>query len=411
MTIDRSGLNQGDYSGTISLTSNGGSADVIVNMSVPGSPALSVSPDTLNFGTSTTVKTFTVSNNGGGTLTWTGAENPDKSWITSVSPTSGSLSSGASATVTVTIDRSGLNQGDYSGTISLTSNGGSADVIVTISVPSTPGWVRRVNAGGPAYSGSGKDWSADQPFSSGSWGYVGGQVATTNHGISNTVDDKLYQSVRWGLTGYRFTLPSNGHYSVVLHFAEIYHTASGRRIFDVSLEGSTVLDDYDVFAAVGHDAADVCEFEVDVTDGVLDIIFSVVKNYPIISAIEVSSVTLNKGLPETSNENSEQTTLPESLPEKFYISNAIPNPFNSKALFKLELNKSGFVRAAIYNLTGQEIKRLNDMYMPAGYNYLHWYGSNEMGEIVSSGIYLLRVDYITGFNRHETIIKRLVFIK
>jgi len=63
-------------------------------------PVLSVNPTTLNFGTTTTSKTFNISNAGTGTLTWSAAENPDKSWIISISPNSSS----GNATVTVTIN-------------------------------------------------------------------------------------------------------------------------------------------------------------------------------------------------------------------------------------------------------------------------------------------------------------------
>src|SRR5438034_932100 len=54
----------------------------------------------------------------------------------------------------------------------------------------------RVNANGPAFTdSSGKAWSADKAYSSGSWGYdtVYG-AGTTGNGIAGTTDDALYQS-------------------------------------------------------------------------------------------------------------------------------------------------------------------------------------------------------------------------
>jgi hypothetical protein len=38
---------------------------------------------------------------------------------------------------------------------------------------------------------------------------------------------------------------------VRLHFAEIYYTAPGQRVFDVSINGATVLTNFDKVAAAG----------------------------------------------------------------------------------------------------------------------------------------------------------------
>ncbi len=95
-------------------------------------PILSVSPATLDFGTSLTSLTFQISNSGSGSLTWNVSENPDKPWITSLSPASGS----GNATVTVSVDRSGLSPSDYSGRITVSSNGGNQDLTINMSVGS-----------------------------------------------------------------------------------------------------------------------------------------------------------------------------------------------------------------------------------------------------------------------------------
>jgi len=94
-------------------------------------PMLSVVPTTLDFGTAENNKTFQISNVGGGTLTWTATESPDKPWITSVSPASGS----SDATVTVTVDRSLLAVNSDTGTLAINSNGGNINLTVLISKP------------------------------------------------------------------------------------------------------------------------------------------------------------------------------------------------------------------------------------------------------------------------------------
>lgn len=155
--------------------------------------------------------------------------------------------------------------------------------------PSAPAYEQRVNAGGNGYTdGAGKLWAADRPFAAGAWGYSGGNVYSSGAGIGGTDDDPLYQSERWGLSSYRFSVP-NGVYNVELHFAEIYCGAPNCRLFDVKLEGATVLSALDIFALVGKNSAYVRTFSATVADGVLNVDFVVRKDAPKISAMRVTS--------------------------------------------------------------------------------------------------------------------------
>jgi hypothetical protein len=151
-------------------------------------------------------------------------------------------------------------------------------------------YLQRVNAGGSSYTdGAGNKWSADQSYRSGSWGYTGGKTYKTSDPIDNTEDDPLYQSERYGNFSYKFDVP-NGQYDVVLHFAEIYWQAAGQRSFDVKIEGVSVLNDYDIVAAVGSDVAVTQTFPgVVVTDGQLNIDFITVVNNAKVSAVSVAS--------------------------------------------------------------------------------------------------------------------------
>jgi hypothetical protein len=65
----------------------------------------------------------------------------------------------------------------------------------------------------------------------------------------------------------------------------------GQRKFDVALEGTTVLDDFDVFAAAGgKNVALDRSFTTTVADGTLDLAFTTVVNGATVSAIEVEPV-------------------------------------------------------------------------------------------------------------------------
>jgi hypothetical protein len=151
--------------------------------------------------------------------------------------------------------------------------------------------VYRINSGGPQVTNSIGSFAADVLFSPS----PGSTLSVTNP-ISGTTDDAIYQSERYSDTDngtFSYALPvADRSYTVVLHFAEIYWTTVGSRLFDVSMEGNKVLDNYDIVKKAGTFAATTETFVVNVTDGTLNILFSATiadggKDRPKISAIEV----------------------------------------------------------------------------------------------------------------------------
>lgn len=134
--VDRTGLNQGNYSAQIAVTSNGGNATVNVTMEVEGQPVLQVVPLSLSFGETSTMKTLTIRNNGQGTLNWSASGN--QSWIINITPNSGSLGAGQVIQSMVEVSRVGLSPGNYSGTIQINSNGGNISIPVSMVVATPP---------------------------------------------------------------------------------------------------------------------------------------------------------------------------------------------------------------------------------------------------------------------------------
>jgi hypothetical protein len=114
--------------------SKGEVKNIVGNYGGSDKPTLSVPPTSLNFGSSSTSKQFSIKNSGTGTLTWSISDN--RTWI-SVSPTSGSTTTETDY-ITVTVNRSGLSSGSYSGTVSISSNGGSTSVSIIMSVSPEP---------------------------------------------------------------------------------------------------------------------------------------------------------------------------------------------------------------------------------------------------------------------------------
>jgi hypothetical protein len=139
-----------------------------------------------------------------------------------------------------------------------------------------------VNAGGPEYINAADEvYDADAAFS-------GGGTYSTTAAIAGTADDRLYQSERFGNFSYNVPV-DNGEYEVTLKFAEIYWSQAGQRVFNVLIEGKTVISNLDLVAKVGPNTAYDVVVPVTVADGVLKITFQTVVDNAKVSAIKVTA--------------------------------------------------------------------------------------------------------------------------
>jgi hypothetical protein len=219
------------------------------------------------------------------TATVTGTTNTAVTWT--MSPQVGTLSSSglytAPSTITTaqTITITATSQAD-------TSKSAQASIHLQIAGAFTPILIR---AGGPAYTDTlGQLWSADTDF-------TGGSEGQTTRSISNTSDPALYQDERYGVFAYNFTVP-NGNYNVVLKFAEVYWSKVGQRMFNVAINGTQVLTNFDIIAAAGAASTAVDKtFPVTVTNGAINIQFTTgAADLPKVSAIEISQTGVVVGV-------------------------------------------------------------------------------------------------------------------
>ena len=79
------------------------------------------------------------------------------------------------------------------------------------------------------------------------------------------------------------------------------------------------------------------------------------------------------------------------VPTEFRLSQNYPNPFNPETTIEYQLPKDGRVTLIIYNMMGQEVKRLLDEEKMAGYYQVVWDGTNKTGSHMGSGIYLIQI--------------------
>ena len=83
--------------------------------------------------------------------------------------------------------------------------------------------------------------------------------------------------------------------------------------------------------------------------------------------------------------------MPIGIPDKFALLQNYPNPFNASTTIRFDLPKSRHVILTIYNIMGQEIITLTDKDYEPGYHFVIWDSKNNQGKLVSSGIYLFKI--------------------
>lgn len=89
--------------------------------------------------------------------------------------------------------------------------------------------------------------------------------------------------------------------------------------------------------------------------------------------------------------NSEITNIAEweLEPVSNFKLQAFPNPFNPGTQIRVITKEAQFTTIEIFNSLGEKVKSLHNDYMPAGINNFYWYGDNNSGEILPSGVYFI----------------------
>jgi hypothetical protein len=177
---------------------------------------------------------------------------------------------------------------------------------------SSPAAAAQINAGGSAAA----PFVADTDFSGGTTASSTNTIDTSK--VTNPAPQAVYQSNRYG--NFTYTIPglsAGGSYTVRLHFAETYWTAAGKRTFNVSINGSQVLTNFDIYAtAGGANIAVVEQFNATASSsGSIAIQFTTVVDNAQVNGIEVLGGSSSTPTPTpTSTPTSTPTATPTSTP-------------------------------------------------------------------------------------------------
>jgi hypothetical protein len=141
-----------------------------------------------------------------------------------------------------------------------------------------------ISAGGPAAA----PFVADEDFTGGATAAVTNAISTT--GVTNPAPQSVYQHNRYG--NFTYTVPgltAGASYNVRLDFAEEYWTTAGSREFNVLINGTQVLTDFDIFATAGGEyiAVDESFTATASSAGAITLQFVTVKDNAQVNGIEI----------------------------------------------------------------------------------------------------------------------------
>jgi len=156
--------------------------------------------------------------------------------------------------------------------------------------------VQAINTGGSASD----DYSADTDFSGGTTYISSASVDTSN--VASPAPQDVYQSSRYG-NSFSYALPNltpSANYTLMLQFNEPYWGVGntgggvGSRVFNVAVNGTTVLTNYDIYKTAGGANRAITE-EIPVTadtNGTVTVQFTSVTDNAIVSGLQLFTGTL-----------------------------------------------------------------------------------------------------------------------
>jgi beta-galactosidase len=237
-------------------------------------------------------------------LTWTPVTPPANCTITSYNvyrsitsgfaPGSGNLI--ASGVTAASYSNTGLaSETTYYFVVEALDSDGTSAPSTQASATTPPADIVSINAGGPAVSnssGGDNSFVADEDFSTGGTTYLVTNTITIPTSVAAiAAPAAVYQDARQGVVTYTIPgLTAGTNYTVRLHFAELYFSATGNREFNVAINGTTVLANFDIYAAAGANYTAVVEQYIAAANSSGNIVIALTNgsaNQPSINGIEI----------------------------------------------------------------------------------------------------------------------------
>ena len=100
-------------------------------------------------------------------------------------------------------------------------------------------------------------------------------------------------------------------------------------------------------------------------------------------------VTIKEGIINSIGEEL-NIAINDFAPYDFKLFPSFPNPFNSSTTIKFNTPKTSYVKMVVVDLLGRKIRTLFDGEIAGGSHQIKWYGLNDYGNLIPSGVYLIQ---------------------
>ncbi len=223
------------------------------------------------------------------------------------------------------------------------------------------------------------------------YGAVGGAVvqAPSTLDIAGTTSDSVYRSALEGLTFYNVRVPTDGIYTVSLMLTETKYQEAGKRVFDLTLNGSQTAH-VDIYQQVGYAAARVVDFPgVSAPEGMISLFFSPTVDRAVLSGIVIEQIVEGVG-----TEPSGRTRPPLGF-------DIFPNPLNGAATFVFSLPRREEVAIEIFDVLGRRVSAFPLGFRAEGRQTFQWSTGN-----LASGVYLCALR-----TEEQSLTRRLLLVR
>lgn len=213
-------------------------------------------------------------------MTGCGGDGKSKSSSSSVATSSSVSSAAVSSSSSTVLSSSSVSSSSVTSSISSSSSVSSA----SSSVVKVERLVLAINVGSSEkVTYKGVEYQPDR------FG-TGGTPNSITGDIKGVDEDALFQSEKYGTQTYNVPV-TNANYRVVLHFAELYQTAAGKRLFNASVESQSIFSNMDLFTLVGAKGAYTPpDINITVADGNLTIALETLVDNATLSGFAIYSI-------------------------------------------------------------------------------------------------------------------------
>lgn len=126
-------------------------------------------------------------------------------------------------------------------------------------------------------------------------------------------------------------------------------------------------------------------------------------SYSFIPAYEITSLKILIGTSDAINKNLKANKQSDN----FSLGNNFPDPFNNSTIIPVYLPERRNISLTVFNIVGQKIKTIINNMPIKGEHYYTWDGTDDEGNVVSSGIYFYRLLGVPDIN----LVKKMILLK